>query len=353
MNTPEDYIPNPKISYGVFRMIRIITIALIVMLSSPAQAIRFKIATLSPQGSVWMQKMREGAEELARKTDKRVTIKYYAGGVMGDDKAVLRKIRIGQLHGGAVVGGSLSNFYPDNQIYSLPLKFRSFKEVDYVRKHLDQTIAQGLEKGGFVTFGIAEGGFAYVMSTVPIRTVKEMRQQKVWVPDNDTMILETVKAFDITPFPLSIADVQAGLQTGLINTVTTPPIGAVALQWHTQINYLMYEPFVYIYGVLAVDRKAFEKISTYDQRIFRETMGRIFRELDRMNRKDNINALKALRKQGVEFIKPLAEAMEKWYHDAEAVPGQLIRAGKLSQDMVNTLETLLRKYRSKQLCAEK
>jgi TRAP-type C4-dicarboxylate transport system substrate-binding protein len=323
------------------------------MLSTQAQAMRFKIATLSPQGSVWMQKMQEGAEELARKTDNRVTIKYYPGGVMGDDRAVLRKIRIGQLHGGAVVGGSLSKFYPDNQIYSLPLKFRSFEEVDYVRKHLDQTIAQGLEKGGFVTFGIAEGGFAYVMSTVPIRTVEEMRRQKVWIPDNDTMILETVKAFDITPFPLSISDVQAGLQTGLINTVATPPIGAVALQWHTQINYLMYEPFLYIYGVLAVDRTAFGKISSDDQRIFREIMGRIFRELDRMNREDNVNALKALRKQGVEFIKPLAEAMEKWYHDAEAVPKQLVNAGKLSQGMVNTLETLLKECRSKQLCAEK
>jgi TRAP-type C4-dicarboxylate transport system substrate-binding protein len=329
-------------------MIRIITIVIIVMLAGQAQAMRFKIATLSPEGSVWMEKMREGAEELARKTDNRVTIKYYPGGVMGDDKAVLRKIRIGQLHGGAFVSGSLSNFYPDDQIYSLPLIFRSFKEVDYVRKHLDQRIAQGLEKGGFVTFGIAEGGFAYVMSKVPIRTVDEMRQQKVWIPDNDPMILEAVKAFDITPFLLSIADVRVGLQTGLINTVTTPPIGAVALQWHTQIKYLMYEPFLYIYGVLAVDRKAFEKISPDDQRLFREIMGRIFRELDRLNREDNVNALEALRKQGIEFIKPSSEALEKWCADAREIPKRLINAGKLSQNMVNTLENLLKDYRSKQ-----
>ena len=329
-------------------MIRIITLMLIVIITGQAQAMRFKIATLSPEGSVWMQKMREGAEELARKTENRVKIKYYPGGVMGDDKAVLRKIRIGQLHGGALVGGSLSRFYPDNQIYSLPLMFRSFKEIDYIRKHLDQRIVEGLEKGGFVTFGIAEGGFAYVMSTVPIRTVEEMRRQKVWIPDNDPMILEAVKAFDITPFLLSIADVRAGLQTGLINTVTTPPIGAVALQWHTQIKYLMYEPFLYIYGVLAVDSKAFAKISTRDQRIFREIMGRVFRELDRLNRQDNVKALEALRKQGVKFIKPSAQALEKWCRDAEAVPKRLIQTGKLSQRMVDTLESLLKDYRSKQ-----
>ena len=162
------------------------------------------------------------------------------------------------------------------------------------------------------------------------------------------LILEAVKAFDITPFLLSIADVRAGLQTGLINTVTTPPIGAIALQWHTQIKYLMYEPFLYIYGVLAVDRKAFEKISPDDQRLFREIMGRIFRELDRLNREDNVKALETLRKQGIKFIKPSAQALKKWYNDAEEVPKRLIRAGKLSQGMINTLENLLKDYRSKQ-----
>jgi TRAP-type transport system periplasmic protein len=179
------------------------------------------------------------------------------------------------------------------------------------------------------------------------------RRQKVWIPDNDTMILEAVKAFGITPFPLSIADVRAGLQTGLINTVTTPPIGAVALQWHTQINYLMYEPFLYIYGVLAVDRRAFAKILPDDQRVFRKIMERIFREIDQLNRKDNVNALKTLRNQGIKFIKPLAEALDIWHHKAEAVPKRLVNAGKLSQGMVNTLETLLKECRLKQLCAEK
>ena len=329
-------------------MIRIIVFILIVMLAGQAQAMRFKIATLSPEGSIWMEKMRAGAAELARRTDNRVRVKYYPGGVMGDDKAVMRKIRIGQLQGGAFVGGSLSNFYRDNQIYSLPLFFRSFKEIDYVREHLDKRIMDGFETGGFVTFGIAEGGFAYVMSTVPIRTVEEMRRQKVWIPDNDSMILEAVKAFDITPIPLSIADVRTGLQTGLINTVTTPPIGALALQWHTQIKYLLDEPFLYIFGVLAVDRKAFLKISPGDQKIFREIMGRVFKELDQRNREDNIKALETLRKQGIEFVKPSAEALKKWCQDASEVPKRLVETDRLSQEMVDTLEGLLKDYRTKE-----
>jgi TRAP-type C4-dicarboxylate transport system substrate-binding protein len=328
-------------------MIRIIAFILIVLFTGQAQAIRIKIATISPEGSVWMKKMREGAQEVSRRTENRIKIKFYPGGVMGDDKAVLRKIRIGQLQGGAFVSGSISQFYPDNQIYSLPLFFRSFEEIDYVRGYLDQKIIDGFERGGFIIFGIAEGGFAYVMSTVPIYTVEDMRNQKVWIPDNDSMILEAIKAFDITPIPLSIADVRAGLQTGLINTVTTPPIGALALQWHTQIKYLLDEPFLYIYGVLAVDRKIFKRISPADQQTFRDVMGNVFKALDRRNREDNIKALETLHKQGVKFIKPSSEALKIWREDASEVPNRLVKTGSLSQKMVNTLESLIKEYRSK------
>ncbi len=185
------------------------------------------------------------------------------------------------------------------------------------------------------------------MSDVPIVTVDKMRKQKVWIPDNDPTLLEAIKAFGVNPIPLSIADVRAGLQTGLINTVATPPIGAVALQWHTQIKYLTDEPFLYIYGLLAVDRKAFEKISPFDQRVFREIMGRVFRDLDRLNRQDNVKALEALRKQGIEFVKVPPESLAEWLKDASAVPRRLIETGRLSREMVDTLENLLKDYRSK------
>jgi len=332
----------------IFRFINFIVIGLSVLVSAQAYGTTLKIATISPDGSMWMRKMREGAAEVAEKTAQRVKIKYYPGGVMGDDKAVLRKIRIGQLHGGAFVSGSIGKFFPDSQIYtSLPLKFKSPEEIDYVRSHTDQSIIEGLEKGGLVTFGLAEGGFAYIMSDVPIKTVADMRKQKVWVPDNDPVALDAVKAFGITPIPLSIADVRAGLQTRLINTVATPPVGAVALQWHTQVKYLTDTPFLYIYAVLSVSRKAFSKISAEDQTVIREVMGRVFREIDRQNRKDNIKALDALRKQGIQFIKPSGEAMREWYDKALDVQRQLIEKGKLSQEIVSRLENLLNEYRSK------
>ena len=75
---------------------------------------------------------------------------------------------------------------------------------------------------------------------------------KVWVPDNDPGSARAFGAFGIAPIPLPIADVLGGLQTGLIDSVATPPVAAIALQWHTQLDHVMDLPMVYVYGLLAV-----------------------------------------------------------------------------------------------------
>ena len=127
-------------------ILRIVFVVLFFLLSSQANAVVLKIATLSPDGSNWMIAMRQGAKEVAKKTENRVRFKFYPGGIMGGDKAVLRKIRIGQLHGGILTSGSLSKFYHDLLVYNLPMVFKSFAEVDFVRKHMDMLIIDGLEK---------------------------------------------------------------------------------------------------------------------------------------------------------------------------------------------------------------
>ncbi len=312
----------------------------------PLQAFNFKIATLAPDGSDWMNRMRAGAVEISEKTANRVGFKFYPGGVMGDDKAVLRKIRVGQLHGGAIPGGSLSSFYPDGQIYNMPLKFRSFGEIDYVRERMDKLLVDGFEQSGFVTFGLTEGGMAYALSKFPARTVPDLRKLKVWAPDNDRMALEILQAFNINPIPLPIGDVLTGLQTGLIDTIAGSPIAAIALQWHNQIRYLTDVPLMYFYAVLAIDQKSFKRISEADRLIVRQVMTRIFNEIDKKNREDNVLAFAALQNQGISIIKPTPDEMQDWKHYALESTEKLVKKGIISTRMLELLDTHISAYRN-------
>ncbi len=324
-----------------------IALLLLVVFAAPAQAVVLKVATLTPEGSSWMRKMRAGAEEVAQATDQRVRFKFYPGGVMGNDRAVLRKIRAGQLHGGAFQGGTLAGYYSDIQIYGLPLTFKSLGEVHHVRQHMDQDLVEGLEANGFVTFGLADGGFAYIMSNQPVADIEALGRLKAWVPANDKMILDAMQGFGLSPISLPIADVRTGLQTGLIDTVAISPIGAIVLQWHTQVKYLTKMPLVYLFGILALDRKAFSRIAPADQAEVRRIMTRVWREMDAMNRDDNAKALEALRTQGIEFIEPAPDARDIWYRRAEPIHRQIIEAGHISPAAIDKLERLLNDYRAR------
>lgn len=323
---------------------------LLVLLAAPcppAAAQRLKIATLAPDGSPWMQALRKGGEEIAQRTDGRVTIKYYAGGSMGSDRVVLRKIRAGQLQGGALTGGALAEIDPDARLYSLPMLFSSYDELDYVRSRMDKTIEQRLEQYGFVSFGITDGGFAYLMSSSPLRSVADLKDQKIWVPEGDEITRAMFDTLGVPVVPLPLTDVLTGLQTGLITTIGATAAGSIALQWHTMVKYLTDLPTMYIFGTMVVDKKVFARISPADRKVVREVMGQVNEEMSRQTRTDDKDALEALRKQGIEFITLPPQEISRLRAAANRTIDRLAKQGELSPVLLKQLRGYLVEYRRK------
>jgi len=314
--------------------------------SGSAGATTFKIATLSPDGSAWMKVLRAAAEEISTRTDGRVDFKFYPGGVMGDDQAVLRKIRAGQLHGAVLTAGGMTQTYGDIQLYNLPLAFESLDEVDYVRSRMDDGLFEGLSKHGFVGFGFAEVGFAYAMSQEPVRTLDEIRAQKVWVPEGDPGSELAVATFGVSPIPLSIADVLSGLQTGLINGVAVPPVAAIALQWYTQLDYALDVPLLYVYGLLTVKDRQFNKLSDADRKVFNEVMRRAVSEVNTRSRQDHERAVEVLAEQGITWESPADGQVDEWENIAQVAARTLINEGILTEQKVDTLRQLVADYRA-------
>lgn len=322
-----------------------LALAGLLLASHPIQAVTLKIATLSPDGSFWMQKMRAGADEIQEKTAGRVGFKFYPGGVMGDDATVLRKMRLHQLQGAAVTSGVLNGIYPDIQLYNQVLLFQNEQEVDYVRQKLDAELMQGLEQNGLVALGFADMGFAYLMSTSPVQTLADMRSQKAWAPDDNKIALSALQAFDITPIPLPLRDVLMGLQTGMISVVAGSPVGALALQWHSKIKYITDLPMLYLFGVLAIDKPAFDEISPADQQIVRETMARVIKEIDQKSRDDNREAIAALQNQGIQLIKPMPADVAEFQQKIAAANGDFETSASLSAEKTAKLRQYLAEIR--------
>ena len=314
-------------------------------LSAASNAKTLKIATLSPNGSFWMTTMMAAADEISEKTDKRVNFRFYPGGVMGNDQAVLKKIRIGQLQGAVISGGALATQAPNTQVYNIPLLINSYEEVDYIRQHMDADLEQEFEKAGFVNFGLLEGGFAYIMSKNPIASADELKKNKVWAPSDDPAAQSAAETFQFAPTTLSIGDVLTGLQTEMINTVTASPIAAIALQWHTQVNYITDLPIAYFIALMAIDEKAFKNISAEDQKIVRTVMRDAFKKMDAQNRKDNQEAFAALEKQGIKMITPSDEQILVWKEKTKEAAKIFATRGKIDQSYQDRINQLLAEYR--------
>ncbi len=276
--------------------------AAVFLIALPLQAATLKIATVTPEGTQWMEDMRASAKEIKERTDGRVQIKYYGGGIMGNDTKVLGRIRIGTLQGGAFTPVALAGQYPDLNLYGLPLIFNSEEEAAYVRERMDAKLTKGLEDAGFVSFGFATGGFAVLMSNSPVDELEDLKGKKVWVPEGDTVSYDSMAALELSPVTLPLTDVLTGLQTGLIDIVAMSPIGALVLQWHTKVKYITELPLVYTMGFLAIDKRAFNKISPADQAIVREVMEESYRNFDKVNLDDNRGARDALINSGIESV---------------------------------------------------
>ncbi len=328
------------------KLLTTIVLVAALLLAKPAVAETFKLATIAPENSQWMRDMREGAAQIKQRTDGRVVLKLYGGGVMGNDNKVLRKIRIGQLHGGAFTAGSMMDIYPDLSVYGLPLLFNSQEEVDFVRERIDAQLKQGLEDAGYVSFGFAGGGFAMVLGNSPVRSLKDLQNQKVWVPEGDTISYAGMQALDLAPVTLPVTDVLTGLQTGLLDIVATPPVGAVVLQWHTKVKFGTPMPLVYTMAFMAIDKKRFARISAEDQSIVNEVMGGIYSNFEQVNRTDNKKALAALADVGIELVELDAGEIQRWRSAVTVANRDLAEEGVFSKALYDSVLELLGEFRS-------
>jgi TRAP-type C4-dicarboxylate transport system substrate-binding protein len=313
-----------------------------------AQQTTIKIATIAPESSSWMKDMRAGAEAIEEATEGRVRFKFYGGGVQGNDKQVQRKMRTGQLHGGAFSSGGLNRFQQDADIFALPMLFNTIEEARYVRDQLEPVVRQRLEEAGYVNFGLAAAGFAYMMATRPAYTLDDLKGRKVWIPEGDPVGFAALRALGVAPVVMPVTDVMTGLQTDLLDSITAPPVGAVVFQWHTQLNYLADVPIAYVYAALLVDRRVFSRLTPGDQAVVREVMEGIYRKFDKYGVSDNQEAMQALLASGLERITPDPADVAEWREVVRASHRQLASEQVFDPALYDRIESLLEQYRAGQ-----
>lgn len=307
----------------------------------------FKIATIAPEGSVWIDQFKAFTKEVEEKTGGEVGFRIYPSGVMGDDQAMLRKMRAGQLHGGGFTMTGIANTVPDFRVMALPFLFKTYEEVDAVTKGLYPDFKEAFSKKGYELLATNEVGFIYTMSTKPALSPADLRNSKCWIPPGDPIAESFLKNIGVTPIQLSIPDVLSSLQTGLVDTVFNSPYGAIVLQWFTKATHVTTNPYGYGYGAVILDKKAFNKLPKEYGKIIHEAASKHFSILLDATRKSNAASIKELKDQGVSFAEADPAGLEEMLILREKTVKQLI--GKaFSEEIYDKTTKLLEASRKSQ-----
>lgn len=253
-----------------------------------------KIATAAPEGSYFVQRLREAAKLVETQTAGRIRLKFYGGGVMGSDEQVLKKLQIRNLHGAVIAPASLQEAVPALGIYRVPMLFRSAAEVAHLREIMDPVLYSYIRDAGYVSFCLVGNGFSNLFSRQPIRGEYDLRDRRVWAPEGDLVAYAAWRALDISPSPLPFTDLFVGLQTSLLDIVPISPVGVLSLRMYTQLDYVTDLPWAYDYSLLVMDARVFGQLSTADQQVVAAALNAALYDLDSSSFPNSLEAIGAL-----------------------------------------------------------
>lgn len=306
-------------------------------------ATQVKIAALIPEGTSWGKSIKSFAQEVEKATNGEVNVKVYYGGVAGDEPDVLRKIRIGQLHGGVFTGKTLAEIYPDVRVMEVPFTFHGDqKKAAKVMSDLTPKFNAGFKQKGFVNLGFYELGLVYIVSTKRAGNFNELKGLKTWAWEGDELSRAMIEGLGLVSVPLALPDVLSSLSTGIINAAYAPPLGMIALQWHTKIKYLIDMPTTFSIGALLMSDKVWTKISPAHQKLVQEIAAKYVKEANDKSMIENEEARTQMKKAGIEFITFSQEDQK----NTAAVRGSVIQkiSGKLiSAPMIQDLDKAVKK----------
>ncbi len=331
----------------VLRAITLLAL-LFALQSATAETYTLKMATLMPTGTAWSKIIDNWITDVETQSDGRIAFKMYAGGVMGDEPDVLRKIRKGQLHGGLFTGYGIGRIFSSARVLEVPFLFMNTEESDYVRDALMPDIKTGFRENDFELLGWPEVGFIHIFSKHRIESIDDIRKSRIWLWQGDPLGEAFFKASDIAPVPLSIIDVytQLAASHSSIDTVYTSTFGAIALQWHSKLSYATKIPFTNAIGGLLVSSEFYNKLPADLQQLLSESGERMSTKIREDARKQNQISIALLEQSGIQFLWDWNDAdMKELLAIRDRAAQHLEETGYISANFFNRARSLVSDYR--------
>jgi TRAP-type C4-dicarboxylate transport system substrate-binding protein len=309
-------------------------------------AVKVRLGTLVPKGSSYFRILQELGESWRAVQGQGSTFVIYGDGSQGGEADMVKRMRVGQLNAALLSAVGLAEIDKSAiAMQTMPMLFRDWAEVDYVRERVRQTLEARLAEKGFVVLLWADGGWVRYFSKEPAATPAEFKRFKLFAWAGDTEQVSLMKSMGYQPVPLETADILPGLQTGLINAVATAPFFALAGQFSGPTPYMLDIKWVPIVGAAVMTRKLWDAMSPAARDELKRSGEKAGLDMRTHARREDLEAIEAMKKRGLKVTVPSADQEAQWRATAEETYPRM-RGGVVPAEMWDEIRKVLDEYRN-------
>ncbi len=312
--------------------------------SAPDKQLR--IGTLAPKNSLYHRQLMELGEVWRSAQGGNAKYLVYPDGSQGGEAELARRMRIGQLQGALLSVVGLREIEPSiAALQNMPLLFKSWEEVDYVREKMRPAIEKKFFDKGFIVLAWGDAGWVRFFSKEPAVRPSDYKKMKFFAWGSEVEQQEIMKSLGYTPVPLETADILPAIQTGRINVVPSTPYFARARQSYSSAPQMLEINWAPIVGALVLTRKAWDEMSPAAQESLRAAGEKAGVQLRSKARQEVTDAVDAMKLRGLVVNRPTPEQMREWNELAEKLYPR-IRGTLVPAETFDEVFALLKTYRA-------
>jgi TRAP-type transport system periplasmic protein len=222
-----------------------------------------------PQG----QAVAKFGELVSQKSDGKIKVKLFAGGLLGNDVSMVSSLQ----------GGTQEMTIPDTStlvgiaglkefgLINLPFVLNSSQEADEL---LDgpwgQKLMAKLPEKGLVGLGFWENGFRQISNNRhPINKAEDISGLKLRVIQNP-LFIDTFKALGANALPMPFPEVYTALETGTVDGQENPLATLIASKFYEVQKHTVISNHIYSVWAFLISKKFWDKLSPDEQKILIE-----------------------------------------------------------------------------------
>lgn len=312
---------------------------------SVAEGIKVRLGTLAPKGSTYHRALQEMGEKWRKAQGADAHFVIYTDGTQGGEADMVRRMRVGQLNAALIsVTGLIEIDRSVSALQYMPMVFREWGEVDYVRERLRDQLERRLFDRGFVVLFWGDAGWVRYFTKDKVVHPADFKRMRIFAWSGDSNTLDIMKTMGYQPVPLETADILPGLQTGLINVVPSGAYYALSGQFNTVVSHMVDVKWVPIVGAAVMTRRIWDLMTPYARDQMRLAAFEAGLKIRERARVEDVEAIEAMRKRGLTIVSATPEIEAEWQRLAEAAYPR-IRGEMVPIDLFDQVRQLVQEFR--------